>query len=191
MQEITIYTRKEWRDWLSKNHDKESKVAIIIHKKHTGKPSISHRESMEEAICFGWIDTTLKRLDEDRYVRNFAKRTDKSRWSNNTLSYAKDMIKKRLMTSAGLKRYKEGLKKPSLDLNLPENHIPKELKKEFEKSKKFKDAFEHIAPSMRKMFVHMLERAKLPETKKKRIMDIKRYIANKTKPQVNTAQNVK
>ena len=102
--QINISSRKQWRNWLEKNHAKESKVSIILHKKHTGKPSITHKESMEEAICFGWIDTTLKRLDEDTYQRTFVKRNDKSKWSQNTLRYGKELIKEGLMTNAGLKR---------------------------------------------------------------------------------------
>ena len=94
-QQIYTGTIKEWRDWLRKNHKKESKVEIIIYKKHTDKPTLSHLEQMKEAICFGWIDTTLKRLDDKRYKRTFVKRNSKSRWSNNTLRYAEEQIKKR------------------------------------------------------------------------------------------------
>jgi len=83
----TVYagTRKEWRQWLRLNHKKETRVNLVKFKKHTGKPSLNNKESMEEAICFGWIDTTIKRIDDERYQQSFAKRTDKSRWSNNTL----------------------------------------------------------------------------------------------------------
>jgi len=59
---------------LSKNHLKENKVALIPYKKHTGIPSISHKDAMYEAICFGWIDTTIKRLDEKRFLSTFKKR---------------------------------------------------------------------------------------------------------------------
>ena len=68
-------SRQEWRDWLQKNHQKEAKVTVIIYKKHTGKHFIAPQEYMDEAICFGWIDTTVKRLDDERYQRNFVKRT--------------------------------------------------------------------------------------------------------------------
>src|ERR1051325_4388110 len=85
-------TRQKWRNWLEQNHQKTTKIALLLYKKHTGKPSLSHRESMEEAICFGWIDTTIKRLDEDRYLRRFSRRTSKSKWSENTLSYAKALL---------------------------------------------------------------------------------------------------
>ena len=83
---IEAGTHKAWRAWLQKHHLKEKKVGLICHKKHTGKLFLTHREAMEDAICFGWIDTTIKRLDEDRYIRYFARRTDKSRWSENTYS---------------------------------------------------------------------------------------------------------
>ena len=64
-------TREEWREWLRKNHKKERRVYLISYKKHTGKSSVSHREALEEAICFGWIDTTVKRLDDEKYKRTF------------------------------------------------------------------------------------------------------------------------
>lgn len=106
-----IFNKKEFRDWLLKNHNKECKVELIMHKKHTKKGSPSHRELLEEAICFGWVDTTIKRLDEDRFIRTFIKRNKNSRWSENTLKYAKELIKEKRMTPSGLSFYKEGLRK--------------------------------------------------------------------------------
>ena len=95
----TFYAKntKEWREWLRKNHKKESSIYLIKYRKHTNKPSLTSKEAMVEAICFGWIDTTMKGLDEDRYMQRFCKRTKNSRWSKNTLRYAKELIKKRNM----------------------------------------------------------------------------------------------
>src|SRR3989344_6058191 len=133
---ITAFHRNDFRKWLEKYHKKEKKVAVIIHKKHTGKDSPSHRELMEEAICFGWIDTTIKRIDEDKYLRNFARRNKNSKWSDNTLSYAKDLIKRGLMTSTGLKYYDEGLSRPTHDHGIPKNPaMSKELEEELKKNK--------------------------------------------------------
>ena len=72
-------TLKEWRNWLKENHKKESKIAVVYYKKHTGKPSLPHKEAMREAICFGWIDTTAKRLDAQRYMVHFVKRNKNSK----------------------------------------------------------------------------------------------------------------
>jgi len=118
---ITAFDRNDFQKWLVKHHKKETKVGVILHKRHTGKSAPTHRELMEEAICFGWIDTTVKRIDEDKYMRRFSKRNNNSKWSDNTLSYAKELVKKKKMTLEGLKYYHEGLKKPTHDAHVPKN----------------------------------------------------------------------
>lgn len=173
MERIEIFTRAEWRAWLAKNHDKQTKVAVVIHKKHTGKPSISHREFIEEAICFGWIDTTVKSLDEDTFLRNFSKRNENSKWSDNTLGYAKDLIKRKLMAPAGLIAYKHGLQRPTHDHGIPKNpDPPQELLVALEKNKKAKEGFAAFSPSVRRMYLRWLLQAKLSETRAKRIKKI-------------------
>lgn len=162
--------RKEWRAWLEKNHLTEKKVGLIKYKKHTGKPSLTHKESMDEAICFGWIDTTIKRLDEDRYLRYFAKRSKNSRWSTATQSYARALIKQKLMTPEGLKYYKEGLKKPTIDEGISKNpDVPEDLKQALVAHPEAQTNFASFAPSYRRTFLRWLEKAKLPETRKRRI----------------------
>ena len=128
---ICCNTLEEWHNWLKENHLKEKSIGIIINKKHTGKGTISHLDSMKEAICFGWIDTTIKRLDENKYIRHFRRRTDKSTWSENTLGYAKELLEQNRLYPEGLKRYKEGLAKPVLDHGIPKNpNTPKDVKNE-------------------------------------------------------------
>jgi len=169
---ITIITRNDWRKWLKKNHKKESKVCIILNKKHTGKPTMSHKESMEEAICFGWIDTTIKKLDEDRYMRCFSKRTKNSRWSENTLRYAKDLKTKGLMSPFGLEMYEQGLSKPTHDSGVPKNpSTPEDLIKELERNS-LSDIFDSLSPSTKKMYNRRLYSAKRQETRQKRIKEI-------------------
>ena len=166
---LDIRTKKEWRKWLEKNHNKEDSISLLIHRKHTGKDFMTHRESIKEAICFGWIDTTAKSVDKDTYIRKFVKRKETANWSINTLKYAKELIKQKRMTPAGLKAYKLGLKKLPHDHNLPNTSEPSEkLKKELQKLKALED-FMRLAPSYRKAYIRWIERAKLPETKIKRI----------------------
>ena len=184
ISEKTIYpkNRDEWRSWLAKNHDKCDKIAIIKYKKHTGKPSLTHLESMEEAICFGWIDTTIKRLDDERYIRRFSRRTNKSRWSKNTLSYAKRLISEDKMTPAGLKFYKEGLKKPILNSNLPKNpETPADLKKELASYENATEKFDNFPKSYKRMYLYWILRAKLPETRSKRIKEVVKRVLEDTK----------
>ena len=70
---------KDWRNWLNKNHLKKDKIILVKYKKHTGKPIIYNMDSMKEAICFGWIDTTTKRIDEDKYGITYVKRSKNSK----------------------------------------------------------------------------------------------------------------
>lgn len=169
---------EEWRKWLKENHLKESSVALIVNKKHTGKGTISHLDSMKEAICFGWIDTTLKRLDENQYIRHFRKRTDKSTWSDNTLRYAKEMIEKNKMSPEGLKRYNEGLSKPTLDFGIPKNpNTPKDVKIEIEKNN-LKKQYNNLSKSNKRMHLRMILRAKSLDTRNKRISELIKLLKN-------------
>ena len=170
---ITSYSRNDFRKWLDKNHKKENKVTVILHKRHTGKPAPTHRELMEEAICFGWIDTTVKRLDEDTFIRNFSKRTHNSRWSDNTLRYARELIKNGKMTVEGMRFYKLGLEKPTHDHGIPKNpDMPIELEAALLKNKKARDNFEKFPPSTKKTYYRWILRAKLPPTRDKRVRQI-------------------
>ena len=165
-------TKQEWNDWLAINHETPAKVKLICYKKHTGKPSLTHRETMDEAICYGWIDTTLKRVDEDRYARGFAKRNKNSRWSDNTISYAKELIKSKRMQPAGLAAYQNGLKKPILGHGLGKNpEIPEELQLALNNNPKANAFFQTLAPSYRRYHIVMFHNAKRPETKEKRIKE--------------------
>ena len=161
---------KDWRNWLEKNHLKKDKIILVKYKKHTGKPIIHNFDSMKEAICFGWIDTTTRRIDEDKYGITYVKRNKNSKWSKNTLSYGKELLKKGLMSEFGIKMYQEGLAKKPHDEGIPKNpRVPKYLRQEIEKDSVISDNFRKIAPSYKRTLLRWLLRAKLEETKKKRL----------------------
>lgn len=173
MQTITVFKIAEFHSWLKKHHKKESKVAVVIHKRHTGRPAPTHREFIDEAICFGWIDTTIKRVDEDTFLRHFSKRTSNSTWSDNTLKYARQLIKEGRMTPEGLRFYELGRRKPTHDHGIPKNpDMPPELKKALAKNKTARTNFEAFPPSAKKTFYRWLLGAKLPATREKRIAHI-------------------
>jgi len=173
IKKVHVFSKDDFRKWLGKNHDREKIVELVIHKKHTGKPFPSHMELMHEAICFGWIDTIVKRVDENKYIRTFQRRNQNSNWSTNTLRYAKQLIKEKRMTSHGLKFYHEGRKKKAFDHGIPKNpKIPRELSKELNKNKKAKNNFANLAPSTRRRYLRWLLMAKTPETRKTRISKV-------------------
>jgi uncharacterized protein YdeI (YjbR/CyaY-like superfamily) len=173
MDTITVYSAKEFRTWLKKNHKKESKLAVVVHKRHTGKGAPTHREMIEEAICFGWIDTTIKRLDEDTFVRHFSKRNTKSTWSDNTLSYAAALIKEGRMQPQGLHFYTLGKAKPTHDHGVPKNpEMPAELKRALAKNAKAKSHVEALPPSTKRMLYRWILRGKQAATREKRVKQI-------------------
>ena len=173
MQTITVYSAKEFRSWLRKHHKKESKLAVIVHKKHTGKKFPTHREVIEEAICFGWIDTTIKRLDEDTFLRHFSRRTEKSKWSDNTLSYAKRLTEEGKMSAEGLRFYEMGKARPTHDHGIPKNpDMPIELKKALAKNPKAKRAIESYSPSIKRAVFRTILRGKQQATREKSVQKI-------------------
>lgn len=160
---------KDWRNWLKKNYLKKDKIILLKYKKHTGKPIIYNQDSMKEAICFGWIDTTTRRIDEDKYGITYVKRNKNSKWSKNTLSYGKELLKKGLMSQFGIKMYKEGLAKKPHDEGIPNNpRVPNYFKQEIEKEQVLVN-FKKLAPSYKRTLLRWLLKAKQEETRKKRI----------------------
>lgn len=169
IKSITPKNLAEWRRWLDKNHLKEDKAILIKYKKHTGRPIISSADAMKEAICFGFIDTIARRIDDERWSVCYVKRNKNSRWSVNTLKYGKELLKQGKMSEFGAKMYKEGMRKKAFDGHIPRNpDMPEKLKKELLQHH-LSNVFETIPLSMKKMFYRQILRAKRPETKKKRI----------------------
>jgi len=100
----TIYLtkRKDWRSWLTENHDKEKEIWLVYPRKSTGKPRISYDEAVEEALCFGWIDSNVKRVDDESHAQRFSPRKSISRWSQSNIERLRRLVKLHKMTPAGL-----------------------------------------------------------------------------------------
>ncbi len=173
---IEVFEVADFRRWLRKNHQKEKKVGLILHKKHTGKNSPSHYDLMSEAICFGWIDTTIKRMDENRFIRFFSRRSKNSKWSYNTLSYGEKLLKEGRMSPYGLKCYEEGLQKKPHDYGIPKNpKIPSYLKETLLKTNLSK-SFDSLSSSVKRSHLRYILRAKRNETRQKRIIQLIDYL---------------
>ncbi len=157
------------RTWLEKNHEKEHKVLMIRHKVHTGKPTFSTSDAMDEAICFGWIDTTLQRIDDDRYGVRYVKRVPNSRWSHNTVARAERLIAEGKMAPAGHRAFKDGMRRPLHDSFPKIIPVPADLRSALANDPGAKLFFDGLAPSYRRTYTLTVVRAKLPATRKKRI----------------------
>jgi uncharacterized protein YdeI (YjbR/CyaY-like superfamily) len=102
MKKHLFNDRDEWRAWLEEQHQTESEVWLIYYKKHTGKQSIRYEDAVEEALCFGWIDSKVKRIDEEKYMQRYTPRKELSNWSESDKNRVRKLIENGLMTQAGL-----------------------------------------------------------------------------------------
>ena len=101
----TIYAKNRagWRAWLAKNYLLKKEIWLIYYKKDSGMPRVAYSDAVEEALCFGWIDSTVKSLGKKRYCQRFTPRRDSNNWSELNKERARKLIKAGLMTGAGLK----------------------------------------------------------------------------------------
>ena len=95
-------TPAEWREWLQNNHDRSTGVWLVFHKKGSGLPSIDYEDAVIEALCFGWIDSIIKKIDEEQYARKFTPRNDNSIWSASNKVRIEKLINSGRMTEIGL-----------------------------------------------------------------------------------------
>ena len=104
---LYITDRKDWRKWLEKNFDKEREIWLIYTKKSSGKPRIVYNDAVEEALCFGWIDSTIKSLDEENAIQRFSPRNPKSSYSQPNKERMKWLLKQNMIHPSILKKAKQ------------------------------------------------------------------------------------
>ncbi len=99
---LYVANRKQWRSWLAKNFAKEKEIWLIYYRKSSGKLRIPYNDAVEEALCYGWIDSILKSIDKEKFAQRFTPRKPKSNLSEMNKERIRRLIKKRKMTAAGL-----------------------------------------------------------------------------------------
>ncbi|PHJ63610.1 hypothetical protein VF14_12250 [Nostoc linckia z18] len=164
-------SREQWRKWLETNHLTSSGVWLIYYKVKSGKPSVRYSEAVKEALCFGWIDSKVKSLDEERYMQIFTPRKPKSVWSKLNKQYIEELIEQGLIAKAGLDKIamaKQNGSWNSLDA-IEALIIPSDLNQALEANKTAKDYFEALSNSSKKNILFWIESAKRPQTRLKRI----------------------
>lgn len=181
-------TRKAWRQWLEKNHTSSPGIWLIYYKKESGKPRVSYDESVEEALCFGWIDSLPRKLDEERSMLKFTPRKPKSVWSQLNKTRVEKLIEAKLMMPAGLAAIETAKKNGSWDTltnsdnAAATNTIPADLEKLFSKNKNAKEHFQNFSVSIRKQFLSWIDSAKRPETRIARLQQTVLMAAANKKP---------
>jgi uncharacterized protein YdeI (YjbR/CyaY-like superfamily) len=177
MKTFLARTVDQWREWLTEHHDSESEVWLIFPKVHTGMASIAYTDALDEALCFGWVDSLVKRLDDRRYARKFTPRRVDSRWSTtNRKRYAALKASGRL-TPAGIERAptdRYARRPPRFEMPAK---LPRYMQAALRKSPAALRNFEALAPSHRRQYVGWIETAKLEETKARRLKEAIRLLA--------------
>jgi len=183
--DATLYfkNRNQWRAWLEKNHNKYNEVWLIHYKKNSDKKSVNHFDAVEEALCFGWIDSKLKKIDEESFILKYSPRKSKSVWSKINKEKAEELIASGKMTRAGLDKIEEAKKQGLWDTaytNLVKDRLPSDLKEALMKKSVAWHNFQKFANSYRNMYIGWVKSAKTKETRKKRIDEVvKRSLQNK------------
>lgn len=167
-------TRDDWRRWLEMNHDSSPGIWFVFFKKHTGKPRVTYDESVEEALCFGWIDSLGRKFDDERSKLLFTPRKPKSVWSKPNKERVTAMIDAGRMMPSGAVKIDAAKTDGSWDtLNSSDNlEMPDDLMKAFAKNKKALEIFEGFTDSARKMILYWLGAAKRVETRIVRVEKI-------------------
>lgn len=166
--------RQEWRQWLQENHQSKQSVWLIYYKKKTNIPSVTWSEVVDEALCFGWIDSTAKPLDEERYMQFITRRKPKSVWSKINKDKVQRFIDEGLMMPAGY---------ASIDIAKQNGYwsildevesliIPPDLEKRFEAQPGSKEVFLSLSKSAQKALLYGLVLAKQAATREKRIGEV-------------------
>jgi uncharacterized protein YdeI (YjbR/CyaY-like superfamily) len=171
LESIYASDRNQWREWLAKNHLTTSGVWLIYYKVKSGIPSVKYSEAVKEALCFGWIDSKVKSLDENRYQQIFTPRKPKSVWSKLNKQYIEELIAQGLMTEFGLAKIAEAKKDGSwnsLDA-IEALTIPTDLQQALEANSSANVNFAAFSNSLKKNILFWVESAKRPETRLKRI----------------------
>lgn len=164
----------EWQEWLHNNHATTKGVYLIFYKVEMKTPSMRWEEAVKVALCYGWIDSTVKSLGDGKRRQYFCPRNPKSVWSKLNKTYIIDLEKSGLMQESGRHLINQAKKDGSWTiLDAVENGIiPEILQKAFDANKTAFTNYQNFAPSYRKSYLYWINQAKREETKQKRIKEI-------------------
>ena len=176
--------KEDWRNWLRKNHLIEDSIWVIFHKKSSPNPNLSWSEAVDEALCYGWIDSTKKSIDSEKYIQYFCKRKPKSNWSKVNKEKVKILIEQGLMEAAGSKSI-EIAKENGSWIFLDEVEalvIPEDLKEEFVNYTGSMEYYDGLSNSAKKILLYWVVSAKRTETRQKRVLEIAVNASKNLKP---------
>lgn len=172
MKTIYCKNREEWRAWLEQNHAREKDIWLIYYKKHTKKETIFYSEAVDEALCFGWIDSIVKSIDDETYMQRYSPRKAKSVWSLVNKNKVKRLIEEKKMTQAGMLTVKMAKENGQWEIaySLKDKvEMPIELEKALKSNQLALENFNKFSQSNQQNYIRWVVSAKRTETIQKRI----------------------
>ena len=185
MEELTFETREDFRRWLKINHKTADGIWVVYFKKYTKMPTINYNEAVEEALCFGWIDSKIRTIDALRYKQIFTPRRPKSLWSELNKQRIAKMIKEGKMMPAGIKAVEEAKRNGQWDkiyMDKEPPQMPEDLKTALMKNPPAWENFNNFAPSYRATYIIWVTFAKRLQTRQNRIIKVVDYATKNVKP---------
>jgi uncharacterized protein YdeI (YjbR/CyaY-like superfamily) len=177
MNTLLVRTDDQWREWLDEHHSSESEVWLVFHKRHTGIASIDYKDALDEALCVGWVDSLVKRLDDRRYAIKFTPRRADSRWSTTNRKRYAALKASGKLKPAGLERAPTGrgyAPRPRR-LSLP-SKLPRYMQAALQKHPAAFRHFKTLPLSQRRRYFAWVESAKREETKARRLKEAIRLL---------------
>jgi uncharacterized protein YdeI (YjbR/CyaY-like superfamily) len=174
MRTLHVKDRNRWRTWLRKNPRGVSEIWLLHHRKDSGNPRITYDDAVQEALCFGWIDSTIKKIDEARFAQRFTPRKARSRWSAVNIQRVRKLMAEGRMTAPGLKAFSPGLRGETPS---PPTQLRKDLKEQFQMQADAWENFQHFPPFYQRMTIRWVASATKKETQLKRLKQLVEFSA--------------
>ena len=176
----------DWRAWLASHHDREQEVWLVYFKPASAQTGIDYETSVEEALCFGWVDSLIQKIDEERYARKFNPRRPGSFWSDSNKKRVEKLIAEGRMTAFGLAKYNPQAPASASEfgqqVRRAELPIPDSFHQALAVHPRALEAFQHLAPSHQRQYVAWVLSAKRVETQNKRLAEVLARLEQGLKP---------
>lgn len=170
-----------WRAWLAEHHASAREVWLVYYKPHAHQPTLSYADSLDEALCFGWIDSLIRRIDEDSYARLFTPRVNREKWSAANRKRVRELIAAGRMTPAGTAVLPADLDAEPIQRPHPEREeLPEFIRQALEQTGGLRAKFDALPPSTRRAYLNYILDAKRDETRQKRLALILENLAQDT-----------
>jgi uncharacterized protein YdeI (YjbR/CyaY-like superfamily) len=182
IKKLRVQGIADWRAWLKKNHESQEVVWLVFQKKGQGDPPFDYHMALDEALCYGWVDSLLRAIDEKEYMRKFTPRKPTSTWSEINKKKVEQLVREGRMTPAGMRTiqvakengmWDKGVKLPEVD-----DSLPGALLHAFQTNQEARDQYFNMSRSRQRPFNIWINMAKRAETIQKRVSESVRLLEN-------------